>query len=290
MKQSEPANPRGPRTERNPTFSQGSPIVAEMTGYSNLGMKRQALRLTQKALEKRRIVPDEFGEAVRTIGVHGSSFKKWKLKLETAYNRQSRQFQREVRPYMLELYGSLGEWETAAQFLSLRRRLSASEIFFGMDILLELDRLQDARALAARCRKALSRRTDPFERSMLLEALARFSARTRDWSAAGKYWRQAPLDQPFRQNALSGIVQLHLACAYECADIGLGKLAELKTNLDKETELCAPGNDLALTLDAEKELLKFKRGLEKLLPKDTRKVWNFDTDAKLKPQSSCRVT
>ena len=32
-----------------------------------------------------------------------------------------------------------------------------------------------------------------------------------------------------------------------------------------------PGNDLALTRDAEKELLKFERGIEKLLPEEARK-------------------
>ena len=106
---------------------------------------------------------------------------------------------------------------------------------------------------------------------MLLEALAKFSARMHNWAAAIKYWRAMPLDQPFRQNALGGIVQLHLACAYECVEIGLRKLADLKGNVDVETELCAPGTDLGLTTDAEKELVKFKRGIEKLLPAKARK-------------------
>jgi hypothetical protein len=38
-----------------------------------------------------------------------------------------------------------------------------------------------------------------------------------------------------------------------------------------QTELCLPVNDLRMTQEAEKELLKFKRGIEKLLPEEERK-------------------
>jgi hypothetical protein len=57
----------------------------------------------------------------------------------------------------------------------------------------------------------------------------------------------------------------------EAVEIGLRRLAELKENPDKETELCLPDNDLALTSQAEDELLKFERGIEKLLQEKARK-------------------
>jgi hypothetical protein len=82
-------------------------------------------------------------------------------------------------------------------------------------------------------------------------------------------WQQAPLDEPLRRNALSGIVQIHLARAFEAIESGLNALAELKRN--PELSLCLPGNDLGMTQEAEKELLKFKRGIKKLLPEDARK-------------------
>ena len=273
MKQSEPANPRNLRNERDTIFIQGSDTAAEISGYADIGMKKEALRLIRRVLAKRRILPEEFGEAVRTIGLYSSSenLKKWKPKLEAAYNRQSRRFKRKTRAYMVEMYGSLEEWEATLQFVSVRRPSSASEILFGMLALLELDKLEDAKVLATRCRRALSLSTDRFGRSLLLEALACFLARTHRWSDAGEMWRQAPLDQPFRRNALSGIVQLHLGCAFEAAETGLRLLAELKEQGGGEVSLCLPGNELALTLDAEKELLKFKRGIEKLLPTERRK-------------------
>lgn len=271
MKQSEPANPRDLRTGRSAALFHGSAIAAEISGYVDIGMKREALRLTRKVLEKRRIFPDEFSEAVRTMGVYLSSktWEQWKPKVEAAYERQSRKFKRKVRSDMLGMYASLREWENALQFLSVRKPSSAFEIFLGMGVLLELGKLQDAKVLAARCKRALSSATNRFEQSLLLEALASFFARTRDWDRAISAWQHAPLDQPFRRDALSGIVRIHLARAFEAIDNGLKALAELKRN--PEPSLCLPENDLGLTCDAERKLLKFKRGIDKLLTNKARK-------------------
>jgi hypothetical protein len=285
MKWSEPANPRDLRNERNTICIQGSDTAAEISGYADIGMKKEALRLIRRVLAKRRILPEEFGEAVRTIGLYSSSenLKKWKPKLEAAYNRQSRRFKRKTRSYMVEMYGSIEEWEAVLPFVSIRRPSSASEILFGMLALIELDKLEDARVLATRCRRALSLSTDRFEQSLLLEALACFLARTHRWSDAIELWQHAPLDQPFRRNALSGIVKIHLARAFEAIESGLKALAELKRN--PELSLCLPGNDLGMTQQAEKELLKFRRGIEKLLPTERRKELGIQAENNLDSKS-----
>ena len=271
MKQSEPANPTNLCNERNTICIQGLDNAAEISGYCDLGMKREALRLTRKLLEKRRILPDEFSEALRTIGVYASfkSFKKWKPKFEAAYERQSRKFKRKTRSHMVEMYGALGEWEAALRFLSVQKPSTASEIFFGMKALLQLDKLQDAEALATRCTKAPPLATNRFEQSLLLDTLGSFFARTQKWDQAIAAWQHAPLDEPFRRDALSGIVKIHLARAFEAVGSGLKALANLKRN--SELSLCLPNNDLGLTRDAERELLKLKRGIEKALPEKVRK-------------------
>src|SRR6266536_2315951 len=125
MKHSEPANPREPRSERHTTSIQGSTTAAEIRGYADIGMKKEALRAVHRVLAKRRIRPEEFAEADRAIGVF-SNFEKWKSKLEDAYNRQPRKSKQEMWPYMVELYGSLGEWEPAVQFLSVQEPSTAS--------------------------------------------------------------------------------------------------------------------------------------------------------------------
>jgi hypothetical protein len=84
-----------------------------------------------------------------------------------------------------------------------------------------------------------------------------------------------PFKEPFRRDALSGIVKIHLARAFEAIESGLKALADLKRN--PEMSLCLPGNDLRLTQDAETELLKFKRGIDKLLPDKARKDLGIST-------------
>src|SRR6266404_7456090 len=101
MKQSEPVNPRNLHTERSTMRIYGSPIAAEMAGCCDLGMKREALQLVRRILAQECILPEEFKEAVRTIGVHADKLKKWKPKLEAAYNRQPRAFKRKARRDML---------------------------------------------------------------------------------------------------------------------------------------------------------------------------------------------
>jgi hypothetical protein len=277
MNQSEPANPRDIRAEGNSIACHGSAIAAEMCGYSAIGMKTEAMGAVRKVLSQRRILPEEFGQALCTIGMHADNMKKWKPIIEAAYNRQSRKFKGKVRAHMLMMYPCLGEWETALQFVSVRKPSTAADIFHGVAVLLKLEKLEEAEALAVRCKKALSKPIDRFDTSLLIEARASFCARTHRWTEAIELWSKAPLEEPFRRNALSGIVQLHLGCAYECIEIGLGKLAELKTNPNNHNELCLPGNDLALTRSAEKELLKFKRGIERLLPEKARKALGIQT-------------
>ncbi|PYJ72283.1 MAG: hypothetical protein DME75_05345 [Verrucomicrobia bacterium] len=275
MKESEPANPKEPQHERHTTSIQGSATAAEIRGYADIGMKKEALRAVRTVLAKRRIRPEEFAEAHRAIGVF-SNFDKWKCKLEDTYNRQSRRFKRAMRPYMVELYGSLGEWEAALQFLSVREPSTATEMYFGMESLLELDKLQDAKTLAVECSKAFESATDAFEQSLLLTALARYYSRIRRWYDSTNAWEHMPLEQPFRRDALSGIVKIHLARALRAIYRGLQALSELKKKADNENQLSLPGNDLALTARAEKELLKFQRGIERLLPGNARKNLGID--------------
>ena len=273
MKQSEPVNPRSLRTGRGAAFSDGSAIAAEISGYVDIGMKKEALRLVRKVLGKQRISPEEFSEALRTIEMYSSSknLNKWKSKLEAVYTRQSRKFKRKVRSDMLALYAERDEWQTALQFLSVRKLTCAGDVLFGMQVLLELGKFDDAKALAIRCGRLLGVAQDRFHQAVILTALGQFFSQTHQWDDAIATWERMPLEQPFRQNALSGIVQIHLARSFESAERGLQLLSELKEHPNNENELCLPNNDLGMTLQAEKELLKFKRGIEKLLPEKARK-------------------
>ena len=74
----------------DPSGQDANPLVKELSGYVELGMKRQALKLAQKILTKQCIEPVEFTEAINTLGTLGSTanFRKWRKMVESAYARQ----------------------------------------------------------------------------------------------------------------------------------------------------------------------------------------------------------
>src|SRR6266496_3840472 len=242
MNQSEPVNPRSLRTGRSAAVFHGSAIAAEISGYVDIGMKREALRLTRKVLEKRRILPDEFSEAMRTMGIYLSSetWEQWKPKVEAAYERQSRKFKRKVRSDMLGMYVSLKQWETALQFVSFQRPSTASDFLFGMDVLLELGKVDEAQELAMHCRKALRFVRTEFEQSLLCCALGQFFAHVHQWEDALAAWQAIPPDTCIARNVLTGIVEIHLARALEAVEAGIRLLTERKEQHNSDVDLCLP--------------------------------------------------
>ena len=53
--------------------------------------------------------------------------------------------------------------------------------------------------------------------------------------------------------------------------VGIRLLTERKQQPNSDIDLSLPGLEFGLAVDAEKELLKFKRGIEKVLPEKVRK-------------------
>ena len=254
------------RTER----LQPEALAKELEGYCNAGMKEEALRIADAILKKKRITPEEFFQLIRTVGVH-SNFTKWETKIRAAYDRQSRRSKQKARSDMLLMYASNGEWQEASNFLSLRRPCTAAEILFSMDVLLALKRFDDARRLGMRCIKIVTRPIDAFNRSLLITAIGEYFSRMQMWEEAVDIWKYMPLDQPFRRDALTGIVRACLGRALESAERGLQSLSDLKRNPNYELHISLPYNDQKMSAEAERELLKLKRGIEKLLPEETRR-------------------
>ena len=73
-------------------------------------------------------------------------------------------------------------------------------------------------------------------------------------------------------------VEVHLARAFEAVQVGLRFLADRKARQPNEMELCRPKLEFDLAVDAEKELLKFQRGINKLLPEKARKNLGVTTE------------
>ena len=257
-------------------------VIEELSGYVDMGMKNAAWKLVRKILAKRLIEPAEFNEVIITLGMFCSSadLRKWKEVVESAYVRQSSKTKRAMNGNMLKYYYTLEDSKNALRFLSAREMQDISNALFIMELLLENERMKEAKRFARRCERALACKRNRFEVDLLIQALAVYHARIRDWDKAICLWQHAPLEEGFRQNATSGIVSIHLARALDAIRQGLKALDHLKKCPDSEHALVLPGNDEGLTLDAEKALLKFKRGIEKLLPeKRRRELGLMDTDA-----------
>lgn len=141
----------------------------------------------------------------------------FRIKTPVRGNKNHRSERREIRCELEKqrlipahsMYAWTKDWNNAWRFVSIRNAWSADEIMFSMDTILALDMLDDAKRLSRRCMKVLPVASTRFEQSLLIEALASFFARTHAWDKANTLWQQAPLDQPFRRNALSGVAELH---------------------------------------------------------------------------------
>jgi hypothetical protein len=182
-----------------------SSLLTELSGYLDLSMTKEAQNMTARILMQPHLSADEFSGAIVAIGM-GMNCKKWKLRLESAYDRLSRTHKRRARSAMLVFYCSIGDSKNAERFLSLRSLHSPHELFFAMDVLLELEMLAKAKGLAKKCEKALAAAQTSFDRSLMIEALASYYARIRNWDRAFDLWQVAPRDQPFARRAATGTI------------------------------------------------------------------------------------
>ena len=196
--------------------------------------------------------------------------------MEAAYARQPAQTKRVMRSDMLRFYVALNASDAARRFVTSAEMKNPENALFIMDLLLENDRMKEAKRLANQCEGWLEQGTTTFLASLLIETLAAYHARTGKWDAAAYYWRQAPIEEPLRQSALSGLVEIRLGQALLAVRDGLEKIDQLKRNPASDRDITLHGNEEALTSDAERALLRFKRGIERLMPKFRRKAFGIE--------------
>ena len=251
---------RPPNSPRDPSGPE-----SELSGYLELGMLDEALALARAFLAKKAPVAPKFIEALDAVLV-ADKLRPWKQPVEKAYARLSLADRRLVRSQMLSLYWSLHDYETAAKFIALRQCCPAEELFFAMETFLELERMQDAQAVARKCRRALSSCRSELDAGFLLYALADFHARTRDWSRAVKLWSRVPLTSPLLRDALLGIAEVQAAQALLSARSGLAAVAAKKREQDTSIEIQMPGLEKELTQEIENDLVALQRKLERIVP------------------------
>jgi tetratricopeptide (TPR) repeat protein len=249
-------------------------LVEELNGYVDLGMQQEVLALARHAFNLDPLAPDLFNAALQGILIHADPLQAWVPMVESAYAKLPERGRRAVRAAMLNFYWSLADWEGAARFLPPRLK-SDSGCLMVMDVLLVLDRLDEAGLLARKCSRALTEAGEPFEKSQQLEALANYCAQCGQWEIAQALWEHAPLDDPLARNAMIGLARVHLARALAVTRMSLQAVKTLKQDWDPEQETMLPGNQNGLLGDWEKELSELHDDLEKLLPADCQKEFGL---------------
>lgn len=249
-------------------------LVDQMDGYSEIGMRREAIRIARRLL---RLRPMDAGIFIRTVAVvltvH-ESLRQWRGIIEDAHSALREADKRGVRESMLGFYYSVGDFEAAARFIPIRYVIPANRMFVVL-ALLELKRLEEARKQAAACEDRLGRVKDVFEKSCLLQALASFHTQAGNHEKAEALWREGTADPIFARSAWEGLVELGVVKVLRIVNEGLAHVEKLK-GLPDEQAIELPGNRDAMIANTEKMLLKHRSVLEKIVPR--MELWRYGVE------------
>jgi hypothetical protein len=246
-------------------------LVSELNGQSELGAKTEVRKLTRAILHHPDLTARELWEAVTSIGTMDSP-RKWRKDVEDSFQRLRPKERQRARSIMMDYYYMIGEFDLALSFCSIRALNTPSELMFAMDLYLNADRLDEAKAIARKCKKALDQVQSAFDAGSLIEALACYHARCRNWVAALETWSLAPRDEPLARNAAIGIAQVFMAGALDAIGSELTTVHQLMKKMPSEINLTLPDIEEDLLKETERDLLRLKRGLEKLLPEKSRRA------------------
>ncbi len=192
----------------------------EMRGYINLGMQHESLRLARRFLKRDPLEPEAFNAAIDALLVHCDRLKRWAPLLEASHARLSKGGQLQARSAMLSFWYSLNEFEKAAAFIPKRLdgSVDAREVAFVIDLLLDLNRLEDARVWVRKVMRSANLACDEWVGGLLQSRLAEFYARDGDWERAVQLLEPLRTHRGIAESAILGIVELHVAQALQAVN------------------------------------------------------------------------
>ena len=246
-------------------------IVSELDGALAIGAGSLIRDQIRQLLAHPGLNAAEFWEAIRAIGTQAHP-RRWRSQVETSFKRLSATDQRLAGTAMLAFYHMIWDPKAALPFCSLQDLREGSDIMFAMDVLLDLERLTKARAVAKKGAEMLSDNHDVLERDSIIAALASYQARTRKWKNALELWTSVSRNGPLAHNAAVGSVEAYIAIALDTIDRELASISSSKRSApqDREAMLSVPGNEEAILNDTEKDLLRLKRELRRVLAEKRR--------------------
>jgi len=189
--------------------------VLELQGYLELGMRPQSLGVARRILNHSALTASAFREAVEAILIQAGNLKRWRPRIEDAYQRLSHADCKQVRFTMLSYFVAAEDWH-AAEYHLPRKSANPAELLFAMWTCVELGRDQVARRFYRQCLRRLDVRPDAskspdefeMELSSLIEAVACYHARKGNWNEASSWWWKGTRLRPLTSNAWDGLVKL----------------------------------------------------------------------------------
>lgn len=243
-----------------------------------MGMKHEALNLARRTLKQTGIGEKDFSEALNAILVQADKCKPWSPLVEAAYARLSKRDKQAVRRWMLYFCSASKNYEAGIKFISRRfvGEFDLTELAFAFDIWLGLKRMDEMDKLAKKLSLAIVQAAHPFMRTMLAKHLGEYYAQKGLWNKAVEVWEFVQLDNIFIQDAVEGIVDIHVAGSLLAIKRGLELVEKFSKNSDPEMETTVPGNDKIIQQQAEKRFRKLKKILEKIVPEKRQKELGLD--------------
>jgi hypothetical protein len=263
-----------PKARRGPQQISIDWLVSQLDGFVELGSRLEIKKLARQILRHPRLTAEGLWHVVRAIGTMDSP-SHWRRNIEAAFARLSKREQRRGREVMLNYYSAISDFESALPFCAVRDLRNPSELMFAMDVYLHLNKLSDAKKLEWKCLNAIGRAESSFDVSCITDALGSFYARTRNWQRALEVWTIAPRDQALARNAAVGRAETFIAGALDAVSEELSTMTMLRKNPPLKLAISLPGIEDSLVQGTERDLLRLKRGLERLLPEKRRKAFGL---------------
>lgn len=263
---------------------QSSPhsVVRELSGYAEMGMCKEALALARRVLKRSRLEPEVFNEAIHTFLVHQTKLKSVLPLVTDAYFRLKKKDQRKVRHSMLDFYFSLGDHGKALLFTTFRPK-NGMDYLLSFRVFLALDLKKEAKRMAHLGRRMLSQHGRPKEIA-ILPALAKYCEFIGELDIALSMWRLIPTQESTIYDKQGSMVRNRVAETLKILNESLEEIEDLAQNSDRELDVSHPGLDKKLIEDSRKELLTFRKVLERILPQKQWKAFGLVDEEEIHEQ------
>jgi hypothetical protein len=253
----------------------------ELNALNELGMKRETLSETRCLLKSRSITSGDFNKALNALLVQANRLKPWTTLVENAYARLPKHDQEFARFMLVSFRNCIRNYEGVLQLLPPANEICDGEfglieLGFGIDAAMSLNKMELAEKLAEWMPKAIQLAESPTMQSILRLTYAEFFMRTGKWADAITLFGLVQDDNIFCQDAVTGIVEIHVSHALLAIKNGFTLVKKFKSDFDPKMETTLPGNDKKIQQRSEKQFQKWQKIFEKIMPEKRRKELGLD--------------